>query len=289
MGPLSNERLLPSISHINVIASRRSHWVKLAALAVLVAATPQPAAADVLYVTGFEPPTFTPGLLDGQDGWFAGLGLNAAAISTQLPFTGLQSVRIDGSLAEPIDGIFGAAYGRGLSYDPIASGTPLIRLAAEVNLTGAITPTTSFGVGLSSLMDGVAVANIQLGVREVGGNFVSYLSNADAVSASLLGYQPGQWVNVSAVFDFDNRTVEGFVNGQIIGTVPFTSGVDNTLPAAFMFMSCPAQPLTGTLGYIDDLVIETVPEPSILTLTGIGLLALLGFARGRENYNILKL
>jgi hypothetical protein len=151
----------------------RSHWVKLAVLTVLMAATPRPAAAEILYQTGFEPPTFTPGLLVGQDGWFPGQSPNAATVSTELPRTGVQSVRIDGSLAESIGGFFGAAYGRDLSYDPIASGTPLIRLAGDVNLSGNITPATSFGIGLASFLNGDAVANIQLGVRACMGRGIA--------------------------------------------------------------------------------------------------------------------
>jgi hypothetical protein len=106
------------------------------------------------------------------------------------------------------------------------------------------------------------------------------------VSASLPGYRPGEWANVSAVFDFENRTVQGFFNGQLIGLVPFTDGVDNTIPALFMFMSCPTEPLIGTIGHIDNLVVESVPEPSTLTLTGIGLLALHGYARRRAKGKI---
>jgi hypothetical protein len=255
----------------------RSHWVKLAALTMLLVLTPRPAIAGVIYQTSFEPPTFEPGPLVGQDGWFPGLSPQAFTVSTELPRTGIQSVRADGSLLESFGGIFQGATGRNLNYNPIASGTPLVSLAGDINLTGPVPPGTSLGIGLAASLNGEAVANIQLGVREENGVFVAFLSNMDGVSASLPGYQLGEWAHVSSIFNFQNRTVEGFLNDQPIGTVPFSTGVSNDLPAVFIFMGCPIQPLPNSVGYIDNLSVTTVPEPSSLALAFLGTLGLLGY------------
>ena len=58
--------------------------------------------AAPLYATGFAPPVFVPGPLAGQDGWFTfeGKSISAGTVSTQLPESGVQSVRIQGSQLE---------------------------------------------------------------------------------------------------------------------------------------------------------------------------------------------
>ena len=54
----------------------------LVVLSMAVLQLPANAVASVLYATGFEPPTFVPGLLPPQDGWFAGASPRAARQDT---------------------------------------------------------------------------------------------------------------------------------------------------------------------------------------------------------------
>jgi hypothetical protein len=103
----------------------------VAAALVLAAMWTAPIAdAGVVYATDFEPPTFVPGLLQGQDGWFAYVNksIAAATVSAQQPHGGTQGVRIDGSLMEqPFPGVFGGYYLRDMNYDPIGTNIFLPR------------------------------------------------------------------------------------------------------------------------------------------------------------------
>src|SRR3954449_2381981 len=74
--------------------------------------------ADTLYATDFEPPTFVPGPLDGQDGWFAAFGSSAGTVSTDLPRPGgIQTVKVQGSLLETVvPGFSAGSYARALNY-----------------------------------------------------------------------------------------------------------------------------------------------------------------------------
>ena len=66
------------------------------ALAMLLIAT-SPCAAALLYQTGFEPPTFVPGILVGRDDWsqFAGISVDAATVCRTASERGTQSVAMD--------------------------------------------------------------------------------------------------------------------------------------------------------------------------------------------------
>src|SRR5438093_661717 len=84
-----------------VMKSLLSCCVLLLVACVALPVVPAYAEDDaVIYATGFENPPFTAGLpLVGQDGWVGvpRLSPNAAVISTDLPFTGSQSVRVAGA------------------------------------------------------------------------------------------------------------------------------------------------------------------------------------------------
>src|SRR5262249_6541643 len=77
-----------------------NHRLMLIGIFVLSVATLGTGSAEastiVLYQTDFEPPTFVPGLLQGQDGWSAFAdSVDAATVSTDLPRNGVQSLKID--------------------------------------------------------------------------------------------------------------------------------------------------------------------------------------------------
>ena len=103
---------------------RTTYLRGLATLSIAVIYLPGVAAATPLYTTGFERPTFVPGSLVGQDGWhaFEDRSVDAATVSTELPRSGDQSVRIEGPRLEqsPSLGIYGGFYRQDLNYDPIA-------------------------------------------------------------------------------------------------------------------------------------------------------------------------
>lgn len=255
----------------------RNHWIISVALTLLVEFTPGLATSSPLYQTSFEPPTFIPSLLAGQDGWFAGLGESAATVSTEAPRNGHQSVRIDGSQLQEFFGFHFGSYARILNYDPIGSGTPLIDLSGNINLSGAAV-TCGLGIGLSAVLNGEFVANILIGIREQNGKFISYISNMDGNFVNGPEYFFNEWANVRAVFDFENRTVLGFFNSQFMGEIPFTAGIDNVVPAINIFLGS-SQSIPGTIAYVDDFSLNAIPEPNTLALVCTAILSLLGAAR----------
>lgn len=252
---------------------------RIACIGLAVAAvSPLPALGTVLYATDFESPAYAVGALAAQDGWFAALGADAATVSTESASSPTQSVRIDGSMLESFFGFHFGSYARPLNFDPLAAGLPVVTLTGMVNLTGAIPPTCGTGLGLTGVGD--ALPNALIGIQADGnGRLAPYLSNAD--SSTVLGpdYTSGQWAELTAVFDYRMRTITGFVDGFLMGVVPFTTGAGSQI--AFVNMSLGSSvPVPGVVAYNDDYRLTAAPaadvsEPPALDL---GALVVLGVA-----------
>ena len=120
-----------------------SIWVVKAAAVLFVAliwASVPVYSQSIDYKTGFEPPVFQPGPLDGQDGW--GNPQNTASISARSPISGLQSVEVDGAnLSFSGNGIIGTRFGRLSIYDPVSQHTPVIDVSVDARLIGRSTDT----------------------------------------------------------------------------------------------------------------------------------------------------
>jgi hypothetical protein len=109
------------------------------------------AAADkafhgTIYATGFESPTFTASLpLVGQDNWVGvagppgpNLSPNAAIISTDLVFSGQQSVLVAAGYYDAI-----GSYQRVVNFDVGANRIPIVRVEAAVRLDGPLSPSAN--------------------------------------------------------------------------------------------------------------------------------------------------
>lgn len=229
------------------------------------------ASTIVLYQADFEPPTFVPGLLQGQDGWSAFAdSVDAATVSTDLPRSGVQSLKIDWAslnFSPDIGGSFGL-YGRILPYDPLGSGTPLIEVSADINV-----PVSAAACAIAIILGDAsfaAFAGINLEIDN--GHIV--LINDDIVSVERPGYTFGEWAHLQALFDFQNRTVGGFFNGEFFGEIPFTSGIGDTIGAIAIAAGGPFPP-PELVAHVDNVAITatTVPEPTTGILLSTGILA----------------
>ncbi len=242
---------------------------------VIAAFSSTTAIGETLFETDFESPDYTTGPFIGQDAWFAGLGGTAATVSTELPNSPTQSVRIDGSMLEPFFGFHFGSYARPLSFDPVGSGLPIVTVSGMVNLTGDIPPTCGTGLGLTGVGD--SLPNALIGIQaDSGGQLVPYLSNADASIVFGPTYTAGQWAELKAVFDYQSQTVRGFVDGLLMGEVPFTTGASSQV--AFLNMSLGSSvPVPDVIAYNDDYQIIAVPAlPGYALVSLAGILMALG-------------
>ena len=81
----------------------------LAAAGVALLFAGSSAQAGVIYATGFEPPTFTTGLIAGQDGWSEYPSPSAAAqVESAFVYAGSQAVNVIPALAAGQDGPYKA-------------------------------------------------------------------------------------------------------------------------------------------------------------------------------------
>jgi hypothetical protein len=120
----------------------KSLFIVFAMLVGLAIAVPCSCAGLILYQTDFEPPTFSPGVLVGQDGWTAPppppaspFSSNAAVISTTEPRLGTQSVLVPGAdlihqdfITNVTGGYYDAigSYRKPVNYD--TAGTQTVRV-----------------------------------------------------------------------------------------------------------------------------------------------------------------
>jgi len=267
--------------------ARRTHRAILAVLNVglMVGVTSLAQASPILFATGFEPPTFAPGLLQGQGGWyvFDSISVKAATISTELPRSGVQSLRLDGAQLEPFPP-FGSVgfYEQNLNYDPLASGTALIRLSYDINVAGPVSACASgffddpgscaVGIGLD---DPAFFPMAVIGVNIGDGLAFARAACADPnLCRASTPYTFGEWAHLSALYDFQNRTVSGFVNGVFIGEIPFSDGVGSEIAAIDVGLGhAGPDPVPGLVVHIDNVSVTAVPEPATVVLLATGLLA----------------
>jgi hypothetical protein len=152
------------------------HRIIAAIITGIAVLAPASAVAATLFQTGFEPPTYTPGRIDGQDGWsvFRGVSQGAAIVSTTVPSTGIQSVRITGSDLEPWPfGYFGGPI-HSLAYDPLGSGTPIVDLFGDLYM--ASVGSVSCGIAFS-LNDDTVNSFGYVGVNTATGT--TFINNQD--------------------------------------------------------------------------------------------------------------
>src|SRR5579863_2628898 len=153
-------------------------------LAVL--GSPRFAHAGVLYSTGFEAPTFTPGLVVGQDNWVNVFGNGGGVVTTTNPASGLQALQIGGAdMKDTGFGISETVYRPDLgtfSIDPLA--TPTVFVQADVRLDGPLLPYAS----------GTAADN----------GFANDLVSANLVVADSVNYQSELYISSDGNIYADN-------------------------------------------------------------------------------------
>jgi hypothetical protein len=242
-------------------------------------------AADIYDANGFESPPFAEGSpLVGQDGWVGVpiLSPNAALISTDLPFTGLQSVQVRGVnlehqdfINEVTEGYYDAigSYRRPVNFNVTANGFSGVRIQTDVRIDGPVTrpgaashacvfsqadtqlpsiPCNNF-FSASIAARGANSGGGTTGIGELAissdGQVYGYSGNDDV--PKFLTSHPvslGAWHTLAVDVDFIDRTYSFSVDGKSLpgGPFPFVSTADTSILARGSLIAY-AAPETSTL------------------------------------------
>lgn len=220
---------------------------------------------------GFEAPVFTPGVLDGQDGWFSVPGGTsgdwARVVVAPEPALGGQAVRLEVGDSQ-------GDYSRmeRAIPDPLAAGWKIVIVTFDIYRIG---PHQKQNLWWYWFDNGEPTYGIQWD-----------LSNA----THPFGWNPGagstptvfdQFVTLKMMWDLNQMKAYSWYNGVMVDNgIPITN--ISTLTGWGIVLAHDAASGTGAdTVWIDNFAIHVVPEPaSVVALAG-GVLALMGVRRRR--------
>jgi len=218
------------------------------------------AGASVIYQTGFESPTFSPGVIGGQGTWVDNNSGNAL-VQSPVAASGSQALLLQHTGFDFADKFFDAP-GAGkvftFAVDHLHSGT------------GGQSGMGAYGD------DERFIANV--GYRD-GGLFAG---NRNASSATPIPAVNNVWYHLVLTLDFNTLTTYGTANGESLGApLPMILPTSGVIPAAWTKLMLVGIQTTGgeNMHYYDNLVISSVPEPQAAALLGT---AALGVFRRRR-------
>jgi hypothetical protein len=293
--PLSADAATPSAPSLRVargraIAVRRidrfSTRLALAGIALALAAVGPALAGNcpsgTIYATGFENPPFTAGppftaatRLVGQDGWVGvpPLSPSAAVISTDLYFSGLQSVRVLGQDLVHQDfintltgGYYDAigSYRKPVTCDP-AAGFPIVRVTANVRIDGPTTPPGGaaqactnpqpspsnpchnfFSASVAARAGSTTNGTAGIGELAISSDGKAYGYSGDDNVPTFLTSLPvslGAWHTLEVDADFGSRTFSFALDGKTLPGGPFsfpnTADTNTLVRGSFVVYAAP--------------------------------------------------
>ena len=241
-------------------------------IAVLAGFCGTASATTTLFSSNFEAPTYAPGTLSGQNGWFnTGSGWGTApfpVVEQATTFAGAQALEFGATGATGQ-----AGQNHSLSYSLSGNSETTVTIDIEALLTSAGTASDWDMLGLFSSNGFLA----QLTVLPNGNATLGLQSS----SVGSVPVSRDTWNLFQLSLNFTTQVVTASVNGQNIGAGPFANGpVTNLTDVGLGINSSPG---TDT-AYFDNLsVVSTAaPEPSAMLLLSIGAVAFLFSARKRQ-------
>lgn len=224
------------------------------------------AKAGIVYQTGFEPPTFTPGTISGQDGWIVSGAAGSTAVESGFALTGTQDV-----LITPLG----------------AAGVTGTARVANMNLTGQVVTfdidayltlagTRSFWTALDSQYAGGA----SVGDFNIAQNGELQIFSTGVTHSTGVFVTRGVWNHYELVEDLANNTISAFYNGNPVLTNAAFTPADKTL-----YLSAFYGQGSGTdAGFFDNHSVTFQPPAPAVPEPGTALfgLALAGVAMVRR-------
>ena len=199
---------------------------------------------SVVYQTGFEPPAFSPGELNGQSGW-SNTGLQATTVvETSVVASGSQAVEVSRTTDNGSGGVYGV---------PFDAANQIITFNIDANFSTGI---QSFWTVLNTQYDSTP-GNIDFNIDENGQMHV-YTTGTDHPTG--VSITRGVWNHYQMDVNFQNETVTAFYNGvPIVQGAPFSSTGTTFGSLAFY---CQGTPATD-LAYFDNLSMTAQSAPTV--------------------------
>ncbi len=260
-----------SATNVPRLRARRSSawqiWVGAAVLVVVVLAAALwwqlgqiKANNGILFQTGFEAPSVHPGLLDGQDGWFARGGRSPNAARVVSSRTG-QLISISGPDVELVTSNLYSAWMAQPLTNKFAGSTPAqISVSADFRFEpGATGSQAAFNSSVLMLNDEGFTAFAGIGVTKGGRVFGQNYARPNQIVYAEPNADPVH--HLRADMDFNGRKARFFVDGVLFGTVPFNPQSSGRL--AYVSMALQADRPTDSLLQVDNLMVRTLqPAPA---------------------------
>ncbi|OGV73566.1 MAG: hypothetical protein A3K18_17770 [Lentisphaerae bacterium RIFOXYA12_64_32] len=202
------------------------------------------AAAPTLYATGFESPpteTYATGNLDGQNGWRVCTG--AAAVVTSPVYSGTQAVRL-GNGSTTSENVIEKRFtdpAQDLQEKGVFWLDVAFRPAAFASLT---TPASSR-------------ADLCVGVNATGQLCLWHGGAVEGWTDTGVYLTLGQWYRISALLNFNTRTIGLYLNGAALPPVAMRDVTPDTMVRVGLGI------VTATFAYLDDVRVSTVPPAAV--------------------------
>ena len=197
---------------------------------------------SALFQTGFEAtdsPPYSLGQLAGQNGWAGSLGV----VQNGTVFGGTQAVQFNAALAS----------GQTLVSHSLSDPQPETEVVYEIEFQQSANGSPSFWDAV------VAVGNAgflgQLVVTQTG-NVI--LGNATTSTGSL-PVSRGVWNDFQLVVNYSAQTITGYVNGSLVGSLPFSNSSTTVSAVGFGINFGPG----ADSGFFDNLSVVSTPALAV--------------------------